>query len=99
MRVYLPCTVVDSSALADTMARTYTRISGMQSMSRPRHKVKELEALLAEAERRGWRVDKKAAYYRLRCPCGKHQTWVHLTPSNPRYEQEKRQKLQGTGCW
>ena len=68
-------------------------------MSRPKHKVKELEALLAEAEGNGWRVDKKTAYYRMRCPCGKHMTWVHLTPSNPRYEQEKRQKLQGTGCW
>lgn len=52
-------------------------------MSRPKHKVKELEA--AEAESKG--------------PCGKHMTWVHLTPSNPRYEQEKRQKLLGTGCW
>jgi hypothetical protein len=68
-------------------------------MSKRRHKVKELEALLAEAESKGWRVDRKALYFRLRCPCGKHQTWVHLTPSNPRYEQEKRKKLQGTGCW
>ena len=67
-------------------------------MSRPRHKVKELEALLKEAEGKGWRVD-KTLYFRLRCPCGKHQTWVHLTPSNPRYEQERRRFLEDTGCW
>jgi len=52
-------------------------------MNRPKHKVKELEALLAEAESKGWRVE-KTTYYRLRCPCGEHQTWVHLTPSNPK---------------
>jgi hypothetical protein len=37
-------------------------------MSRQKHKVKELEALLAEAESKGWRVDKKTLYFRLRCP-------------------------------
>lgn len=68
-------------------------------MTRPKHPVKELEALLREAESKGWSVDKGKGYFRLRCPCGKHQTWVHLTPSNPHYEQEKRKKLQGTGCW
>lgn len=67
-------------------------------MTRSKHKVKELEAILAEAESKGWRVE-KTKYFRLRCPCGKHQTWVHLTPSNPNYAQEKRQKLQSTGCW
>src|SRR6266487_434562 len=80
-------------------ASAYTRSTDPRSMSRQKHKVKELEALLAEAESKGWRVDKKTLYFRLRCPCGKHMTWVHLTPSNPKYEQEKRQKLQGTGCW
>jgi len=67
-------------------------------MTRPKHKVKELEAILTEAESKGWRVE-KTTYFRLRCPCGKHQTWVHLTPSNPKYAQEKLQKLQSTGCW
>jgi hypothetical protein len=68
-------------------------------MSRQKHKVKELEALLAEAESKGWRVDRGEGYFRLRCGCGKHMTWVHLSPSNPKYEQEKRQKLHRTGCW
>jgi hypothetical protein len=68
-------------------------------MARPRHQIKELEELLTEAERKGWRVDRRSRYFRLRCPCGKHMTWVHLTPSNPRYTLERRQYLQGTGCW
>jgi hypothetical protein len=68
-------------------------------MGTRRHQIKELDALLTEAEKKGWDVSKKSGYFRLRCPCGKHQTWVHLTPSNPRYEREKRQYLQGTGCW
>lgn len=69
-------------------------------MTRRKHQDKTLEALLAEAERKGWRVEKNPrGYYRLRCPCKNHQTWVHLTPSNPRYAQERRRFLEGTGCW
>jgi len=66
----------------------------------PRHPVKETEALLDEADKvHGWDVSKGRKYFRLRCPCGKHQTWVHLTPSNPNYVRERRGYLRNTGCW
>jgi hypothetical protein len=70
-------------------------------MSRPKHQVKELEAVLKEAERKDWTVDRPSptGYFRLRCPCGKHQRHVHLTPSNPRYELNLRKWLDRTGCW
>lgn len=77
-------------------------------MSRPRHQVKELEAVLRQAERRGWRIDKGKKYFGMRCPCGKHQRRVHLTPSNPNYELNLRNPnyelnlrkwLQRQPCW
>lgn len=67
--------------------------------SRPKHPNKELEAVLADAETRRWKVKKGAKYFQVRCPCGKHQRWVHLTPSNPRYELNLRGWLKRTGCW
>lgn len=67
--------------------------------SRPRHPNKELERLLTEAEAKGWRIAKGKRYYRMRCPCGSHQTWIHLTPSDPNHERNKRAWLARTGCW
>jgi hypothetical protein len=74
-------------------------MNGADRMTRPKHKVKELEAVLRDAEHRGWRVDKGKKYYGMRCPCGKHQRRVHLTPSNPNYELNLRKWLQRQPCW
>jgi hypothetical protein len=68
-------------------------------MSRPRHQAKELEAILQEAERRGWRIDKGSGYFRMRCPCGSHQRWVHLTPSSPNYGLNLLKWLERRPCW
>jgi len=66
---------------------------------RPRHQDKELEAVLEEAEERGWRVDKGKGYFRLRCPCGNHMRWVHLTPSGGNYVRDLLGWLRRSGCW
>jgi hypothetical protein len=68
---------------------------------RPKHPVKELEAGLKEAEElQGWRVDGGGrTYFRLRCPCGKHMRWVHLTPSGGSYLRDLLGWLRRTGCW
>ena len=67
---------------------------------RPRHPVKELETVLKEAEEQGWRVDGGGnTYFRLRCPCGKHMRWVHLTPSGTNYVRDLLGWLRRTGCW
>ena len=68
---------------------------------RPRHPRQDLEALLREAERKGWRVDfnPRRGYWRLRRGCGRHQTWVHKTPSNPRYANERCGWLARETCW
>ncbi|MQA85065.1 MAG: hypothetical protein GEV03_10690 [Streptosporangiales bacterium] len=66
---------------------------------RPRHPVKELERLLREAELRGWRAEGGRNYFRLRCPCGNHQRWVLVTPSDPDYEWRAWGWLRQTGCW
>jgi hypothetical protein len=56
-------------------------------VSRPRHLVKELEAVLREAEEKKWRVTKRNRYFMLWCPCaGKHMKTVHLSPSDPKYQ-------------
>ncbi len=66
---------------------------------RPKHQVKELEDLLKEAEDKGWTVTRRKRYFSMRCPCGKHQRGVHLTPSDPNYERNARGWLKRTGCW
>lgn len=73
----------------------------MRMSGRPRHPVKELEAVLNEAENNNWRVTKgKAGYFKLWCPCpGKHRKTVHLTPSDPRYERNLRAWLNRLPCW
>ena len=69
-------------------------------MARPKHQTKELEALLREAEAKGWRVEKGGKYFKMYCPCAKrHKQIVHLTPSNPRYEQNLRGHLNRATCW
>ncbi len=57
---------------------------------RERHPKKEGERALIEIEAMGWTVARKGKYFRLRCGCpGMHQTYVHLSPSNPNYFREK----------
>jgi hypothetical protein len=70
------------------------------SERRPRHPVKELEAVLKEAEGKNWRVTKGKKYYKLWCPndCRCRKT-VHLTPSGARYEENLRHLLARDTCW
>lgn len=69
-------------------------------LGRPKHPIKELEALLREAEAKGWRVTKGRKYYALWCSCpGKHWKTVHLTPSDINYERHLRGKLKRDTCW
>lgn len=56
-----------------------------------RHPRKELEQVLEQFDALGWRIDDPPTYYRLRCPCGRHMRWLHLTPSNPNYGNEALQ--------
>lgn len=58
-----------------------------------------LEALLKEAESKGWQVTRTRRYYKIRCGCGAHQRTVHITPSDPNYERNLRHWLKRTGCW
>lgn len=56
-----------------------------------KHPRKEFEAVLDQFHELGWRIDDPPKYYRLRCPCGLHMRWFHLTPSNPNYGVEALQ--------
>ena len=69
-------------------------------MVRKRHPRKELEAVIAEAEERGWRVQWKTGYFKLLCSCPeRHYKTVHLTPSDSNYEKNLQAWLRRTGCW
>jgi hypothetical protein len=69
-------------------------------VTRPRHPRKELEALLKEAENQGWTVQRGGRYFKLKCGCpAKHFTTLHLSPSDPRYERNKRHWLARMTCW
>lgn len=67
---------------------------------RPRHPKPELEALIKDAEKQGWRVTKRKKYYMARCPCdNKCQETVHLSPSDPNYARNKRGKMAKCDEW
>jgi hypothetical protein len=70
-------------------------------MSRPKHQVKELEAVLQEAEVKGWRVEKGKRYFKMFCPlkCGEHRKTVHLSPSDRNYERNLKGQLRRATCW
>ncbi len=64
------------------------------------HPVKELQALLVEFHEQGWTILDAPTYYKMRCPCAsKHKTTMHLTPSDPNYERNKKQWLRRQSCY
>jgi hypothetical protein len=68
---------------------------------RERHKVKELEELLQEAERRGFtvKVGKKGRPFKVLCDCSdKHMSMIHRTPG-PTLAMRKTNELTGWPCW
>jgi hypothetical protein len=70
-----------------------------RGVGRPKHPIKELEAVLKAAEAQGWDVAKNV-YYKMKCPCpGKHLKTVHNTPSDPNYLRNLIGQLKRTTCW
>lgn len=58
--------------------------------NRPKHPKKEGEEALGTVEAMGWDAVFTGKYYRLRCRCGGlHQTYLHISPSNPNHFKEK----------
>lgn len=53
----------------------------------------ERERLFEAAAELGWSDRGKGpgrnGYIKLYCPCGKHLTWIHKTPSNPHYYRQR----------
>lgn len=66
---------------------------------RPKHGVRELEAIIQLSERNGWRFVKSKTYFKGKCPCGAHLKTVHLTPSNPLYARQLKGWFQRVECW
>lgn len=66
---------------------------------RPRHQIKEIEALLRSMEVQGWRVEKGSKYFKTFCPCGLHKKTVHLTPSGGGYLRNLVGWLRRETCW
>jgi hypothetical protein len=63
-----------------------------------RHPRKDLEAVLVAFHEARWRVEASDRYYRVKCPCGKHQRSIHLTPSNPNYGSEALRWMRRQSC-
>ena len=64
-----------------------------------RHPRKEMEALLGEFHAAGWTITDPPKYYTVKCPCGSHMRWIHLTPSNPNYAQDALHWLRRQTCY
>lgn len=66
---------------------------------RPRHPDQDLEALIRDAEKRGWRVSKERKYYKAYCPCpNKCFEMIHMTPKG-NYAKNKRNKMSKCPAW
>ncbi len=63
-----------------------------------KHPRKELEAVLQTFHKRGWSIEDPPTYYKVKCPCGRHMRWVHLTPSDPYYVTNTRKWLERQPC-
>ena len=63
-----------------------------------KHSRKDLEAVLVAFHEAGWRIGDPPTYYSVRCPCGDHYRWVHLTPSDPNYARNALQWLKRQPC-
>lgn len=64
-----------------------------------KHQSKDIEKVLREYDQCGWRIEDPPKYYRVKCPCGKHQRSVHLTPSGPDYAKNLRAWLHRQACY
>lgn len=68
--------------------------------SRPKHPIKELEAVLKEAEGKGWLVTKGKKYFMMWCSCAKkHKKSLKLTPSTRTYKKNLMGELRRATCW
>lgn len=69
-------------------------------MPRNKHPKKELEAVLKEAEHKGWTVSRGKGYWKMRCPneCKCFKT-VKLSPSGSRYKTNLLHFLDASTCW
>ncbi|MUL43499.1 hypothetical protein FZ103_20385 [Streptomonospora sp. PA3] len=68
-------------------------------MGRRRHPRSELEQLLREAERKGWRVA-DGKHFKLYCPCPRRCfKTIASTPSDPNYVKNAIRQLRRSTCW
>lgn len=89
----------DRAAQRSLTPCTIPRTLGVNLPPRPRHQDKDIENVLRSAEQQGWRVKKGRTYFRLRCPCGRHQKWVHVTPSGSNYLKNLLALLNRSTCF
>ncbi|GAA0739246.1 hypothetical protein GCM10010199_62990 [Dactylosporangium roseum] len=70
-------------------------------MLRKRHRVKELEAVLKQAEGKGWIVTGGGdRYFKMKCPCPrKCMKMVNCTPSGANYTRNLIDQLGRATCW
>lgn len=60
---------------------------------------KDIQAVLETFHQANWRIDDPPKYYRVRCPCGMHQRWIHRTPSDPSYCKNAIRWLERQPCY
>ncbi|AZI58881.1 hypothetical protein EH165_12765 [Nakamurella antarctica] len=63
-----------------------------------KHQKKELELLLQKFDDAGWTIEDPLKYYSVKCPCGDHRRWIHLTPSGNNYAKDALGWLERQPC-
>lgn len=59
---------------------------------------REQRGVVAFAKSLGWTAEEpnSKGYIKIKCACGKHQTWIHKTPSGVNYWAERRRFIERT---
>jgi hypothetical protein len=64
-----------------------------------KHQSKDLEEVLLQYHLHGWKIEDPPKYYTVKCPCGEHMRWIHLTPSGPNYGKNALMWGKRKPCW
>jgi hypothetical protein len=64
-----------------------------------KHTDKDIERVLTELHRHGYKIENPPKYYTVKCPCGQHQRQVHCTPSGRYHGNHVLQWAKRLPCW
>lgn len=86
-------------SMSEPLLRVGSRNAGAAGLGYWKKAKKNIEPVLEEFDRMGWRIEDPPTYYTVKCPCpARHMRQIHLTPSDPRYPTNALSWLRSCSC-